>query len=76
MAGKWPLALKAAACGVSPSRLFIDAAQSGGAAGKADGLLCSACLTLPFEACRRPVDGALPPDHAASRPHFAVAGGA
>ena len=54
MCGKWPLALKAAACGMSPERLFIDAAQSTGVAGADDGLFCSrsgqAPRLVPFEA--------------------------
>ena len=37
LAGKWPLSRKAIACGASPARLFIDAAQSTGHAGADDG---------------------------------------
>lgn len=51
--GKWPLALKAVACGVSPEKCFIDASQSGGAAAEADGMLCTGSATprvVTFEA--------------------------
>ena len=48
-AGKWPLALSAFACGMSPTLCFIDSAQSGGAAGVEDGMFATEGGTVKFE---------------------------